>query len=271
LFKFLDKTKIKFRMNKKIKLLLLSILFATFAFAQVGKMETDRPDQTESPFIVPKKWVQIEAGFTATTLKNGFVEFLTPSILSKYGITKKTELRLITQVEGTNKKIYEIGVAEINTPLQIGFKTAFFEEKGLRPKTTFIAHVALQNINYNGIFETRNTKELSLNFRFTMQNSITEKISLGYNLGMEWEQMNEQPSYVYTFAPGFTLSPKWYTYIEAFGFITKNESPQHNIDGGFAYSVNDNFKLDISSGFGVTKASPKWYFALGGSVRFGVK
>jgi hypothetical protein len=235
------------------------------------KIETDRPDQTESPYTVPKNWVQIEAGFNANTQKTGFVDYLMPTVLSKYGISKKTELRLITQLEGKNKKIYEIGEAEINTPLQIGFKTSFFEEKGLRPKTSLITHIALQNINYNGILETKNTKELALNFRFTMQNSISKTFSLGYNIGMEWERMNEQPAYIYTFAPGFNLSDKWYGYIEAFGSVNKNESPQHSIDGGLAYFVNNNFKLDISGGFGISKAAPKWYFAIGGSIRFNTK
>jgi hypothetical protein len=254
---------------KFITLLLCSFLSGT-AICQ-EKIETDRPDQTESPYLTPKNWVQIEAGFTATTLNSKLVEYLMPTVLSKYGISKKIELRVITQIEGKNKKVFEIGEAEINTPLQIGFKASFFEEKGLRPKTSLIAHTALQNINYNGIFESRNTKEMALNFRFTMQNTITKNISLGYNIGMEWERMNEEASYIYTFAPGFNLSDKWYGYIEAFGSINKNESPQHSIDGGLAYFVNNNFKLDISSGFGISKAAPDWYFAVGGSIRFNTK
>ena len=43
--------------------------------AQIEKIDTDRPDQTESAATVPKKWVQFEFGLnaqTATSLENEF-------------------------------------------------------------------------------------------------------------------------------------------------------------------------------------------------------
>ncbi|MBP6432776.1 MAG: transporter [Ferruginibacter sp.] len=43
------------------------------------------------------------------------------------------------------------------------------------------------------------------------------------------------------------------------------------MDGGLAYFVNNNFKLDVSSGFGISKAAPDWYFTVGGSIRFNTK
>ena len=96
-------------------------------------------------------------------------------------------------------------------------------------------------------------------------------MGLGSNIGAEWHGFTNAPTWIYTFAPGFTLSKKWYGYIEAFGFINKNESPQHSIDGGLGYFLNDNIKLDVSSGFGISKAAPNWYFSLGGSIRFKTK
>ena len=88
-------------------------------------------------------------------------------------------------------------------------------------------------------------------------------MGLGYNIGAEWHGFTNAPTWIYTFAPGFTLSKKWYDYIDAFGFINKKESPQHVIDVGLGYFLNDNIKLDISSGFGISKAAPNWYFSLG--------
>ena len=47
------------------KLLLLSLLFASTAlYAQEkSSIQTDRPDQTESPFITPKRQLQMEISF----------------------------------------------------------------------------------------------------------------------------------------------------------------------------------------------------------------
>jgi hypothetical protein len=60
-------------------------------------------------------------------------------------------------------------------------------------------------------------------------------------------------------------------YAEAFGFILKNELPQHNLDGGIAYYLTNDLKVDVSGGFGISEASPKNYFALGISFRINTK
>ena len=101
-----------------------------------------------------------------------------------------------------------------------------------------------------------------------MQHSITKKLSLGYNIGMSWERFGAAPAYIYTFAPGFSIDDNWYAYIELFGFTRKNEKPGSSIDGGIAYYINNNFKVDASAGFGLNKKAPDSYFAIGASVRF---
>ena len=63
------------------------------------------------------------------------------------------------------------------------------------------------------------------------------------------------------------MGKKWYAYVEAFGFITKNQMPDHNIDGGLAYFISDNVKADISAGFGLSPNSFKNYMAIGFSFR----
>ena len=93
-------------------------------------------------------------------------------------------------------------------------------------------------------------------------------MGLGYNLGADWDGFSNTTTWAYTISPGFNLGEKWYSYIEAFGFIAKDEPAQHNIDGGVAYYINDNTKVDISSGFGISKTAPDWYFAIGASIRF---
>jgi Putative MetA-pathway of phenol degradation len=252
-------------MNKIFFLLFIHLFFASICFAQVGKIETDRPDQTESPFLTPKKWIQLEAGFNVQqNVKNNF-EYVTPTLLSKMGITKKIELRLITslvtnKVKSSTTTFTESGLL----PVEVGAKVFISEEKKALPKTSLIFHFALPK------FASKNFKanKLAPNFRFVMQNTLSKTVGLGYNVGAEWDGFTNTATWIYTFAPGFTISPKWYGYIEAFGFINKEESPQHSIDGGLAYFVNDNFKLDVSSGFGITKTAPDWYVAIGGSIRF---
>jgi hypothetical protein len=237
------------------------------------KIDTDRPDQTESPFTVPKNWMQFETGFLRQVEKNIYpayrewkdVYLQHPVLLTKYGVSKWAELRLITGI-GTYKlkdhdtiSFKESGLETV----QLGGKVNFFKEKGIRPKTSLIAHY-----DFGSLRTIRKDTLDGLNFRFTMQHRLSSKLSLSYNLGMEWRRFGFPPAYIYTFAPGFNISDKWYAYIEAFGFIWKDEAPENSIDGGIAYYVNDDFKVDVSAGFGINKKAPDNYFALGASFRF---
>ncbi|MFM2401685.1 MAG: hypothetical protein RI950_1202 [Bacteroidota bacterium] len=72
--------------------LIIFLLFPVFAFAQSeGRIETDRPDQTECPFIVKKGYIQSELGFNRATSENLF-----PTSLVKYGLSKRFELRYVS-------------------------------------------------------------------------------------------------------------------------------------------------------------------------------
>jgi len=244
---------------------LLSICFLD-GFAQAEKIDTDRPDQTESAVLVPKKWVQFELGLSKQTDKPGSDEFQYPTLLSKYGLSKRIELRLITTVASavtrvsSQPKQTESGLE----PVELGAKIALWEENKLLPKTSFIFHFAIPTLASKKL----KADKLAPNFRFTMQHSISNRVGLGYNLGAEWDGFSNTATCTYTLAPGFNLGEKWYGYIEAFGFISKQNKAEHSLDGGVAYYVNRDLKLDVSSGFGISSAAPDWYVAMGASIRF---
>ncbi len=254
---------------KLCTMLILSLTGIGTAHAQLGKIDTDRPDQTESPYTVPKNWLQFEMGLNLERNESPDNEFLLPTILAKYGISKRMELRLVTTIrrykvfQSGGGAVYENGVE----PLEVGAKIALAEEKNWFPKTSLLFHVALPGLASKNL----KTNKLAPNFRFSMQHSIAKRVNLSCNLGAEWDGFNNEPGWIYSISPGFDIAKNWYAYIEAFGVVTKIDAPQHNIDGGFAYYVSSNFKVDISSGFGISRAAPAWYLAIGASIRFNMK
>jgi hypothetical protein len=148
--------------------------------------------------------------------------------------------------------------------VRLGFKYNLFQEKGLRPQTSLIAHAGF---NRAASKYFRNYTFLAPEFRFTMQHTLTSKLGLGYNLGAEWEETNAPPVWIYTFAPGFDITEKWYAYVELFGSIRRHERPEHNADGGIAYNFSANMRADISAGVGLTQNSFAHYIAVGFSFR----
>ncbi|MFN5346212.1 MAG: transporter [Bacteroidota bacterium] len=224
-------------------------------------IQLDRPDQTECPFITPKKYIQIENVFTFETINQSQTSFSYPSTLWKYGVNEKFELRLITELVSGNINVNS------NTgfsPITIGFKTSLFEERGFLPKTSFIGHIATSKIGSKEF----QTKYIAPSFRLTMQHTLTEKISLAYNIGAEWNGENAEHSYIYTLTTGFSLTDKIGCYTELYGFIPTENKADYRFDCGLTYLINNDFMADISGGLGLSENAPQNYISLGLSYRF---
>lgn len=250
---------------KKLLLIFLCII-SSYVYAQENlsgaeePIATDRPDQTETPDVVPFKYFQMEMGFNIES-QHKELSFVHPTILWKAGIFKSTEIRLITDIssfkDSTGK--YRSGLS----PVQIGFKTAICEEKKARPKISFIAHMAVPYIST----KNQRTKYFAPNFRFTLEHTLKKNLILGYNVGMEWDGESSYPSFIYTIVNGVDITDKWYFYYEFFGDIPVDRKSTHTFDGGFAYLIKNNMQIDISGGFQLYPFVKGWYTSIGYSFR----
>ena len=245
---------------KKITLLFFVFGISTIQ-AQINEpIQADRPDQTETPAIVPKGMFQVETGFIFQKNDENSNSNSLPTVLWKYGVNENFELRLIT--EFVSEKNFD-QKSDGFTPILIGFKVKLCEEKGIVPKTSFIGHIGLPNAassRYKNDF-------VAPEFRFTMQHTLSEKFSLSYNLGFEWDGITPQSTFVYTLTTGYSINKKLGCYAEIFGFAPEKDTAIHNFDAGFTYLINNNFMVDLSSGIGLTDNALDHYFALGFSFR----
>ena len=245
----------------KLITLLLILFISTSIYSQNSKpIEADRPDQTETPSIVPKGMFQVETGFTFQKNKDRNRTFSLPTTLWKYGVNENFELRLIT--EFASEKIEDENTNGL-LPVYVGFKVKLSEEKGIIPKTSFIAHISLPNAASTHY----KTDYFAPEFRFVMQHTLSEKFSLSYNLGAEWDGFSAEPTFIYTLTTGYSITKKMGSYIELFGFAPQNDKANHNVDGGITYLINNNFMLDLSGGYRITSNAPKHYVAFGFSFR----
>jgi hypothetical protein len=238
----------------------LFLVVSISCYSQKEPLEADRPDQTETPSIVPKGMFQVESGFTFQKNTSKSTTFSMPSTLWKYGISTTIELRLITEF------IFEKDETQKQNgllPVAVGFKINLMQEKGWLPKTSLISHVSLKNWSSSKYKYDYYVPD----FRFTMQHKLGDNFCLGYNLGAEWDGFTKQSTALYTLTTGYSINEKLGSYLELFGFAPQNEIAYHNFDGGFTYLINNNFMVDLSSGFGITQSAPKHYFALGVSFR----
>ncbi|MDQ3143038.1 MAG: transporter [Bacteroidota bacterium] len=246
----------------------LKIIVLVFISSQVlwcqemEPIQTDRPDQTETPSLIPKNYLQIETGFSYEKDKFQNTIYTIPSTLWKYGVNERFELRLITEFTGAKNvdNITEFGLL----PITVGIKTSLAEESGIWPKISLLGHLSLSALaseNFKATF-------FAPAFRFTFQNSLTDRLSVGYNLGAEWDGESPQTIFIYTLALGYSWTEKLASYIELFGFAPEGNKMDHRLDFGLSYLIHPNYLVDLSSGVGISNSELKYYIATGFSFRF---
>ena len=100
-----------------------------------------------------------------------------------------------------------------------------------------------------------------------MLHTLSDRLTLSYNLGAEWDGENPEPIFIYTLAPAYSFTDKIGAYIEIYGFAPQQQRADHRADGGIFYLVKNHIQLDVSGGFRITNNAPEYYGALGFSIR----
>lgn len=220
---------------------------------QSGRIETDRPDQTECPFIVKKGYFQAEVGFNRA-VDGGDIRYLLPTSLLKIGVHPFVELRYTI--------LHQPG-SGFSTE-SFGFKSHLFKEKGFLPRSALIVQYHLNQ-------DRRDQSELNPmphsigETILTFQNSLGGAWGVGYNFGAEYHSDGGVEG-IYRIAPNVIIGERGYAYAEVFGRFPQTQFTDTWVDGGLAYYVSDNIKADISAGKSLS-TDDSWYVALGISLR----
>ena len=220
---------------------------------QSGRIETDRPDQTECPFIVKKGYFQAEIGFNRATDADK-IHYLLPTSLLKVGVHPLVELRYTV--------LHEPGSGMSNE--SFGFKAHLFKEKGFIPRSALIVQYHV-NQDHRDQSELNSIPHSIGESILTFQNSLGGPWGIGYNLGTEYHSDGAIEG-IYRIAPNVNLGKRGYAYAEIFGRFPQTQFTDNWIDGGLAYYVSDHIKADVSAGKSL-RTSDSWYVALGISFR----
>jgi len=226
-------------------------------------IRADRPDQTETSFLVPKGYFQAELGFSITDTDPGFI-YSYPSALWKYGLTDNFELRLITQYITIQKQPNPDQNGFL--PLAAGFKAKLSEQKGILPKMSFIGHLRIPGVVSEG-FETT---YLAPDLRLAFDHIVSDFFSVGYNVGLFWDGEDPEPLVLYTLTTGFAITERLGLFAEVFGATPQREDDALELyaDAGLTYIIGNNFMIDVSASQGITDNAPLSYVSAGFSYRF---
>jgi len=225
-------------MNKFIFPLLL-IIFNTNLIAQT----------VEPSSAIEKNLLQIELESLYAVQKEDGVKMISwsiPSALFRYAIFNGLELQLNTPI--IKEKLWENDhlVHSLNKfdDVQLGFSVNLWKEKKLLPEASIMVRAILPT---DSKFEINKIGKIcSLN----LSNSITNKISLNYNLGYAIEVDNSKSGF-YIANISYEANSKVHFFIENFGDFTEEKLISHNLNTGVGYNFNENFIVDLSVANGI--------------------
>jgi hypothetical protein len=253
----------------------MKIFFAIVFLYAIGinaksqdRISTDRPDQTESAWLTPKKFFQAEFGLGLIDIDPENAVLTLPDMLLKYGLAKHFEVQVAAQYISYFQKTAQSTKDTWGlTAIELGFRVGLWEQKKIIPKTSVIVRAGLPFLSS----ETFRTDHVPTLILLTMENSITEHFGLSYNLGAAWDGDDPKPSWLYSLSAGFDIAKRWDGFVEVFGALPEQNSPLNSIDTGIGFYINDNMKLDAYFGLRVSKAADRNFFGVGYSFRINTK
>lgn len=210
---------------------LLSLLLILLGYTAIGQtIATDRPSAlTENATSLYKNGIQLESGLLIELDSGETQSISAPNLLLRYGLTEKTELRLMNDVLINEGNII-LGVWTIGTKIQL------YESDKMN--LSVLSSTALPNVNgeMGSLLEQPIIAKVIGNYAVNNTNSI------GYTVGYTINQ-NEIG---YSLFLSHNFSDHISSFIELYGF---NE--QLNIDAGFAYLIQDKLQFDAYFGTGL--------------------
>jgi len=262
-------------MNRFATLGLLAFILSFYltipAWAQnnTEALNSDRPDRTQGPAIVPPRTLQIETGLQYQIDKSDDLptkEYLYPETLIRIGIVKWAELRLSAEYKkenhpagmgsSDNRMVSNTGFNNI----QVGTKLNFYEGKGAIPEIGFQGNITLP-VGDESFRPLHVTPEVALVF----SNKITDKLDLQYNVGYGNQPGDDgyQAQAYYAGLVSLKLTDKLQGYGEFFAQKAKDRSAENNVDVGLLVLLLPNLQIDVAVGAGISEAAPNNFISTG--------
>ncbi|MFA9391803.1 MAG: transporter [Prolixibacteraceae bacterium] len=217
----------------------------------------DRPDMTESAYTITKGHLQFESGVDISKDAIDETTLTYNSSLLRYGLNNKAELRLGVELYKTFWGDYSKNLV----PIYLGTKIRLVEKNGKIPQIALIVATGAE-LQKAGI---RSILELTPGAIFTFENSLTDNISIGYNLGIEYSNLAQEITGILSASLGIGMGEHSGVYVEAAWF----PAPQTNdarFNAGITHQFSAKFQADIYGGLGLLTDSP--FFNAGAGVIF---
>jgi hypothetical protein len=222
---------------------------------------TDRPDYTESAFVVPLYRIQLESGFTWQRLAAGEHAVNAAEMLVRWSFLPHLELRL-----GVPDYVWRRGETDFDgfVDSSVGLKIQL-GPSGADWGAAFLATLYLPT----GADEfTSDGYDPEL--KFVLSRDLIGRISLAGQLVATWSTAGDDREFFWASSAvvGIGISERWGTFTELIVEVPETEDAAYIIQHGYTYGLADLVQLDARVGVGLNHAAPDAYVGLGLAVLF---
>jgi hypothetical protein len=255
-------SEMKIKMSVQVTVALVCICLQ--AGAQVSEISTDRPDQSNTPLLIPKGALQIESGFIVENQKTFLStqrNYTYNNTLIKFGINEHFEIRLNTLYQGVSKTS-DRSTGNGMGPVSIGMKIKMADERGLWPQSSIISHLTLRSGTTN--FKPSYT---SNDITLACSHELHERWTITYNGGVKWDGETPVATAIYTLSVACNVTTRLSAFAESYGFLPGKDKPNHRMDAGITYKIKPLLQWDLSAGLGLSENAPDNFLSTGLSIR----
>jgi hypothetical protein len=142
--------------------------------------------------------------------------------------------------------------------LTIGTKIACFEGKDAIPAVSLLANLALPKTGSEGFVVERLAPSLYLLF----ENPVNNWLSVGYNVGAEWDGSEAVPTTFAALCFGFSLTDNLGCFAESYNYFGRYGNI-YAVDFGFNLMVARRVQLDIAANLDVCNPRQSWAVSFG--------
>ncbi|MDW8852203.1 transporter [Flavobacterium sp. MMLR14_040] len=244
---------------KTIQKIITVSLFCISYITSAQQIQTDRPNETESPNAISKHHVQVESGFSFEK-ENDEKTFEIPEIVLRYGVLKNLEFRFESALKITDEESKnDFGIE----PVRVGFKYHILDHKNAIPDLALLGRVSIPWMADNVYQEPKYSPEL----RVLSQHELSKSSHLGYNVGVHWLPDTAKPEYVYMLSADYSITKKIKLVVETYGFTEPHHHAKNTADAALLFLVTNNLQLDIIAGTGIMHDYSNKFAEIGLSFR----
>lgn len=239
---------------KRIIFTVLMMFSFVGIFAQEVEFTADRPGASTGPSTVAKGVIQWEQGVQYDG-DGGKGAFTFSNTMFRYGLFNGVELRLcgdgFIYNNGSKWKPAFSGVS-------IGTKIRCYEGDGAVPAVSVLADFSIPYTGTECFVVENFTPSLYLLF----ENNLNDKLSLGYNVGAEWNGVSPSPVAFLALCLGYSINDDLGCFVESYNYFGKAGN-QFCADFGFNYMVGHKVQLDVAANLDLRDPAHCWAVSFG--------